>query len=95
MSLSMYFWCQSCINRIRLEFKAHKYWYISNLFSRINRIRLEFKVDTGERVEIWEVVLIESDWNLKGIISGSFCIIGIVLIESDWNLKESGDPDGH
>ena len=56
------------INRIRLEFKGGKRRRTSGEGLGINRIRLEFKADTsvygpsGRRP-----VLIESDWNLKGI----------------------------
>ena len=32
-------------------------------------------------------VLIESDWNLKGILRPAAAVSGAVLIESDWNLK--------
>ena len=33
------------------------------------------------------MVLIESDWNLKGNVLGQICPQFMVLIESDWNLK--------
>ena len=54
------------INRIRLEFKAHIYRNVSNLFSCINRIRLEFKDRFALAIySKLARVLIESDWNLK------------------------------
>ena len=53
------------INRIRLEFKVLKELYSIISDTSINRIRLEFK-DNGDKQELYEdVVLIESDWNLK------------------------------
>ena len=35
----------------------------------------------------WHIVLIESDWNLKGKVRTVRDPASIVLIESDWNLK--------
>ena len=53
------------INRIRLEFKVCVRIMVFSIESSINRIRLEFK-DNGDKQELYEdVVLIESDWNLK------------------------------
>ena len=76
----------TCINRIRLEFKDTMGDRSTQGSGRINRIRLEFKVCclrlTGSTAE---VVLIESDWNLKQ----SSTDLGAVLIESDWNLKKN------
>ena len=54
---------------------------------RINRIRLEFK-DVRPDVRTWVVqVLIESDWNLKSVVTDGMVPVSVVLIESDWNLK--------
>ena len=36
-----------------------------------------------------ELVLIESDWNLKITVNRSMLKNAFVLIESDWNLKMS------
>ena len=54
-----------CINRIRLEFKAHNRdaWHTRQ--QGINRIRLEFKVNDVNDAAQNMFVLIESDWNLK------------------------------
>ena len=41
----------------------------------INRIRLEFKgIERGSRYWCWTGVLIESDWNLKHINTGTYLI---------------------
>ena len=34
-----------------------------------------------------QLVLIESDWNLKDLRSPVYVALMFVLIESDWNLK--------
>ena len=48
---------------------------------------MEFK-DNGDKQELYEdVVLIESDWNLKGDKEAVLTNPTLVLIESDWNLK--------
>ena len=65
-----------CINRIRLEFKGRS---INNIIYKrwrsINRIRLEFKgIERGSRYWCWTGVLIESDWNLKHINTGTYLI---------------------
>ena len=44
-------------------------------------------------IPIWEAVLIESDWNLKGYVSNTDIISWKVLIESDWNLKQGSLED--
>ena len=79
----------TCINRIRLEFKDTMGDRSTQGSGRINRIRLEFKVCclrlTGSTAE---VVLIESDWNLKAFQPGVTFVNFSVLIESDWNLKQ-------
>ena len=79
----------TCINRIRLEFKDTMGDRSTQGSGRINRIRLEFKVCclrlTGSTAE---VVLIESDWNLKQSSTDLGLTLGAVLIESDWNLKK-------
>ena len=54
----------------------------------INRIRLEFKVFiAGVCIADSDIVLIESDWNLKTFDSLPKLLLHSVLIESDWNLK--------
>ena len=58
-----------------------------SLNTGINRIRLEFKatktwLNVGD-----QIVLIESDWNLKNMIFADSVLVVSVLIESDWNLK--------
>ena len=53
----------------------------------INRIRLEFKDSYNIAHVSPFLVLIESDWNLKGINGDTHKFAEIVLIESDWNLK--------
>ena len=55
----------------------------------INRIRLEFKASDKSKGQMAFTVLIESDWNLKSIVTLPPLLTGIVLIESDWNLKET------
>ena len=57
----------------------------------INRIRLEFKAEQLQDFLIQQIVLIESDWNLKknGNSLGRQQVV--VLIESDWNLKLFSD----
>ena len=56
---------------------------------------MEFKV-ISEHVAVVsrQGVLIESDWNLKGILRPAAAVSGAVLIESDWNLKviETEEP---
>ena len=48
---------------------------------------MEFK-DNGDKQELYEdVVLIESDWNLKDTAKPNKWRLLSVLIESDWNLK--------
>ena len=56
----------------------------------INRIRLEFKVLSLIYLIIHNVVLIESDWNLKFGLTQEDKDDITVLIESDWNLKIAG-----
>ena len=56
-------------------------------FDRINRIRLEFKAAPMTSSFVTLDVLIESDWNLKGIDRYICHECLSVLIESDWNLK--------
>ena len=59
-----------------------------SLNTGINRIRLEFKVPCHYQCTSGaSPVLIESDWNLKHINTGTYLICFPVLIESDWNLK--------
>ena len=53
----------------------------------INRIRLEFKDVYFSAYQLYEKVLIESDWNLKTEWYPNFSSVPQVLIESDWNLK--------
>ena len=53
----------------------------------INRIRLEFKVGSGVYNIIADIVLIESDWNLKKVAACQNYTVIKALIESDWNLK--------
>ena len=66
---------QRSINRIRLEFKAYNYGLRGAQKNRINRIRLEFKgIERGSRYWCWTGVLIESDWNLKHINTGTYLI---------------------
>ena len=60
---------QSCINRIRLEFKGDAKTAADNAAQSINRIRLEFKEAMSKILSISGIVLIESDWNLKRIES--------------------------
>ena len=55
----------------------------------INRIRLEFKVSSAIHSEKRNIVLIESDWNLKPLRIPQEVSSSLVLIESDWNLKQS------
>ena len=64
--------CGFSINRIRLEFKAGD--GVDQAFQRwrINRIRLEFKAFTVFVSVFSSPVLIESDWNLKHIITFFF-----------------------
>ena len=57
------------INRIRLEFKDISSHPQSIVQSRINRIRLEFKERCLCSDRCCCKVLIESDWNLKELIS--------------------------
>ena len=54
----------------------------------INRIRLEFKACYQSHIDNGDMVLIESDWNLKLKKAFNKTAPKIVLIESDWNLKE-------
>ena len=65
--------CHYCINRIRLEFKAIMIPLASPNWKCINRIRLEFKVILKTYHMSFNIVLIESDWNLKWPIL--FCIV--------------------
>ena len=53
------------INRIRLEFKAKIYNLPLWRYGCINRIRLEFKANNSPVGIDANIVLIESDWNLK------------------------------
>ena len=55
----------SGINRIRLEFKVLALSATDCAFSGINRIRLEFKGRLDAPDTAPDLVLIESDWNLK------------------------------
>ncbi len=57
------------------------------VFQSINRIRLEFKDVYFSAYQLYEKVLIESDWNLKTEWYPNFSSVPQVLIESDWNLK--------
>ena len=75
------------INRIRLEFKGIGPGDTQIRPECINRIRLEFKGCSVYFRWMTKVVLIESDWNLKIILSGIVQQDSSVLIESDWNLK--------
>ena len=78
-----------------MEFKGHHHHAQLSAKDSINRIRLEFKV-ISEHVAVVsrQGVLIESDWNLKGILRPAAAVSGAVLIESDWNLKviETEEP---
>ena len=75
------------INRIRLEFKGATKGAFNWIAWSINRIRLEFKVGYDWRYVIANIVLIESDWNLKDDPIFAESPDDPVLIESDWNLK--------
>ena len=57
----------------------------------INRIRLEFKGHFSWLILRVDIVLIESDWNLKACLQFYSEENGSVLIESDWNLKFAVD----
>ena len=64
--IALYACCKSYrINRIRLEFKATMARKSSPEISGINRIRLEFKGRLDAPDTAPDLVLIESDWNLK------------------------------
>ena len=56
---------EQSINRIRLEFKDTVAGMEAQKGLRINRIRLEFKVGVAATLKSPQIVLIESDWNLK------------------------------
>ena len=60
----------------------------------INRIRLEFKEASERLWPHYRNVLIESDWNLKGIDRYICHKCLSVLIESDWNLKTASSVPG-
>ena len=58
-----------CINRIRLEFKEVCIDGSVCCQIGINRIRLEFKGYMAAMLKGSQEVLIESDWNLKTVVS--------------------------
>ena len=70
-----------------MEFKDPKGKVFIIGLDSINRIRLEFKAICDCSGLCNEIVLIESDWNLKTMTAHRRAWNSRVLIESDWNLK--------
>ena len=55
----------------------------------INRITVEFKTLRGGNCFFFPVILIESQWNLKGTDDRGKSNSSFILIESQWNLKRT------